>query len=278
MLRYVEYKGDIKIMIDETGIGKREILFEGKSKINGIIWVEETLKEENKGKYSRKLMFEGERSLVQSEGIVINKEIDIVESIKEVQYFKGIVYGLINEIGENNKDIIILGGGVHILASGIKHWCKKTHVISVEIDEIVNEAGIKCFNTGEEIERCVCDGIEYINKMKADYIIIDVDCKVKNENDIAAPHPKFIEDSIIEKMKLKIKDLNGGIIYNILARNDTQRIDLINKIKIHFNKVYLWESDEDVNVILFCFISNIDRFNSFNNTILDFYNSLTQIK
>ncbi|EDR27847.1 hypothetical protein, conserved, partial [Entamoeba dispar SAW760] len=91
MLRYVEYKGDIKIMIDETGIGKREILFEGESKINGIIWVEETLKEENKGKYSRKLMFEGERSLVQSEGIVINKEIDIVESIKEVQYFKGIV-------------------------------------------------------------------------------------------------------------------------------------------------------------------------------------------
>ncbi|EDR23356.1 hypothetical protein EDI_239240 [Entamoeba dispar SAW760] len=75
MLRYVEYKGDIKIMIDETGIGKREILFEGKSKINGIIWVEETLKEENKGKYSRKLMFEGERSLVQSEELLLIKKL-----------------------------------------------------------------------------------------------------------------------------------------------------------------------------------------------------------
>ncbi|EKE41551.1 hypothetical protein ENU1_052040 [Entamoeba nuttalli P19] len=278
ILKYKGYKGDIQVMTDETGIGKRELLFEGKSKINGKLWVEETWKEEGEGKYSRKLIFEGERSLVQSEGISINKKIDIVESIKEVPYFKGIVYGIFNEVGENIKDITIIGGGVHILASGIKHWCKNAHVVSVEIDEVVNEAGIKCFNTGEEIERCVCDGVEYIDKIKTDYIIIDVDCKVRNENDIAAPHPKFIEESMIEKMKLRIKDVNGGIIYNIVARNDEQRNNLINKIKIHFNKVYLWENDEDVNVILFCFLSNSNRLNSFNNTILDFYNSITQIK
>ena len=132
---------NIEILTDQNGIGTRKLLFEKESKYNGTVWVEETWNDADDGSYFRRMLFSGERSLVQSEATIINDSIDIIRSTKTVNYYQGAVNCMkVFWNTESEKKICILGGGVNIMANAIKYNFRKSSVTSVELDPIVYES------------------------------------------------------------------------------------------------------------------------------------------
>ena len=278
-LKFKDKEQSINILTDENGVGTRKLMFEKDSELNGTVWVEEVWNDEDDGSYFRRLLFSGERSLIQSEATIINDSVDIVRSAKTVNYFDGTVNCLrVFWKSTIEKNVCVLGGGVNIMANAIKYYMKNCSVTSVELDPVVYESYLNCFVVDDlEINCVVGDGMEYVKGKEFDCIVIDVDNKVESENDIAAPHPSFITEEAIKTLKKCVeKSDNGMIIFNIVARDEKQQKKVIDKIEKHFKTLYKWESDEDVNILLICFIDedvelfreDIDDDERFSNTVI----------
>ena len=244
------------ILMDCNGIGQRKLLFGKSSKLNGYVYVEES--SFNGDGLSRKLKFQGDASLIQSEAIFNDDltHIDVVRSCKDVSYYNGGISGISLMYQKYQiplNTILILGGGGNILASGFKQRFQQSHVFSVEFDPVVHEAAVKYFDFHQDIISIVDDGRNTVMKGKWDLIFIDIDRKPLDDNDVAAPHEDFIDDTFMNNM-LKHLNPQGCIIYNVVSRNEEKRYHIYDIIKQHFNKVYCWDSDEDVNTLLFCFM------------------------
>ncbi|KAL7713460.1 Spermine/spermidine synthase family protein [Entamoeba marina] len=271
----------IPIRTDLNGVGTRQLLFEKLSKYNGIVWVEESWLDSDDDTFSRKLLFSGERSLVQSEGITKSGKILLSESIATVSYFKGIICGLKMLWGITQRNVLVCGGGANILANGIKEVFNRCTVTSVEIDQVVADAAQTCFDVGLGITTIVDDALNVIKLNSYEAIIIDIDNKVTNEFDVAAPHPNFTTDEAIIEMKQHCDGLFPVIIFNVVVRRKEERNALINKIAKHFDEVYKWKCDEDVNILLFCYKEgDVDLLNQEcdDDDCIDFINNTKRIK
>ncbi|ELP93220.1 hypothetical protein EIN_055350 [Entamoeba invadens IP1] len=258
-------KANKKVFIhinEENGVGFRKLLFEKQSKINGNIWVEDSYLNKEENLVSRKLMFSGDRSLIQSEAVLENGTINIVKSINNVLYFKAIILGVKLALLDKESDydktrsVLVIGGGANLLSVGIQRLVKNTSVTSVELDPVVAEAAQQCYNT-ENISTIIGDGIEIAKNNYSNCVVIDVDNKV-NSDGIGAPPEIFISEDVIKMMKERLIGTNPFIVYNTVIRNEIAFKTVSSRIRKMFKRVYQWESESDLNVVFFCFVNDFD--------------------
>ena len=132
---------DAPILTAQEGVGNRKLLFEKKSKYNGLVLVEET---ENEDKtISRRMKFEGFRTIVQSEAILENGELNVEKSIEQSPYLDAIRKGL-KFFWHSKTDlpfrIVVVGAGGCTLTLGIKTILPESRIVSVDIDPVVVSA------------------------------------------------------------------------------------------------------------------------------------------
>ncbi|ELP87113.1 hypothetical protein EIN_495880 [Entamoeba invadens IP1] len=295
--------GDAPILTAEEGLGHRKLLFEKKSQYNGKVLVEEI---ENDDKTAtRRLKFDGFRTVVQSEAVVENGKLDVEKSIQASPYQDAIRRGLVF-FWRSQSDlpfrIVIIGAGGCTLTLGIKKVLPESRIVSVDIDEVVVEAAEKYFFAEhEETTKVITmNGIEYLKTLAnkatesalqnaVHAVIIDVDNKPKSDEELTGPPPPFVQQNCIVDMikSLFVANMNSItpplVIFNIVTRNDMLRRETVTKLAAYFKQVYIWQGGNDINCIVFGFPNEVQSYNiekdfKDNKGFEDFLDGLTRFK
>ena len=294
---------DAPILTASEGVGNRKLLFEKKSNYNGMVLVEET--ENDDGTTTRRMKFDGFRTIVQSEAVLVNDKLDVEKSIEQSPYLNAMRVGL-NFFWHSKNDlpfrIVVLGAGGCTLTLGIKKTLPESRIVSVDIDPVVVEAAQKYFFAKHEETTAVItmNGIEYLTNLAkktemsmlqnaVHAIIVDVDNKAQSDDELTGPPPPFVQQNCIVNMVKSLFTANVNsitppmIVYNIVARNNELRKNTIHDLAKYFKQVYVWQGGNDINTVVFAFphvISeyNIDPNKEENKAYKEFLEELQRVK
>ncbi|KAL7721664.1 Spermidine synthase [Entamoeba marina] len=267
---------DAPILTAEEGVGNRVLLFEKKSRYNGNVLVEEVTNSDETR--TRRLKFDGFRTVIQSEAVVVDDKLDVEKSMEASPYLDAIRS--------------VVGAGGCTLTLGIKKTFSEARIVSVDIDPVVVEAAQKYFFASHEETMAVLtvNGIEYINTLAkktkdsmlqnaVHAIIIDVDNKPTSDQELTGPPPAFIQQNCLVSMAQSLFTANMKsvtppvIVFNIVTRNPQLRKESIENLGQYFRQLYMW-SGEDLNCIVFGFVHEIQPFDiSVDNTSNEKYKS-----
>ncbi|BFU18989.1 hypothetical protein EHI8A_095630 [Entamoeba histolytica HM-1:IMSS-B] len=272
---------DAPILTAEEGVGNRKLLFEKKSDYNGNVLVEETSNDD--GSSIRRMKFEGFRTVVQSEAVVVNGKLNVEKSILQSPYLDAIRIGMCF-FWHSKVDlpfrVVIIGAGGCTLTLGIKTLLPESRIVSVDVDPVVVEAASKYFfATHEETTAVITmNGIEYLTNLahKSEMsmlqnavhaIIIDVDNKTTSDKELIGPPLPFVQQNCIVNMVKSLFTANMNsitppmIIYNIVARDSQLRKSTILDLAKYFKQVYVWQGGDDINTVVFAFPHQIQQYN-----------------
>jgi hypothetical protein len=111
------------------------------------------------------------------------------------------------------------------------------------------------------------DGIDYIRSLatavdtdpsqQADMIMIDVDSKDVTSG-MSSPPPAFVDEPFLRAIK-KTLTPNGMLVLNLVARSRTLYAQTIATIKSVFAQVLELRTEQDVNIVVFAFLTNVRR-------------------
>lgn len=273
--------GDAPILTAAEGVGNRKLLFEKKSDYNGTVIVEET--ENDDGTLSRRMKFDGFRTIVQSEAVVVDGKLDVEKSVAASPYQEAVRRGMCF-FWRSHTDlpyrIAVIGAGGCTLSLGIKKLIPEARIVNVDIDPVVVEAAKEFFFSSHEETTAVLtvNGIEYISNLaersiksplqnSVHAVVIDVDNKATSDSELIGPPPPFVQQNCLHDMIkcLFVANMNSltppMVIINLVAREQSLRQKTLSDIARNFQQVYVWQGSEDVNAVVFCFPHTVQPYN-----------------
>ncbi|KAF7493529.1 hypothetical protein SSS_07891 [Sarcoptes scabiei] len=247
-------------------IGQRTLIWEGRSEINGMMFVEDIVIE--KEKY-RRLVFAQNRNLIQSEAKLIEdkksarSKTRIDHQFLSCNYHQLIAISLsITQKPISNRYRLLmigLGGGnfINFLTSSLK-INGSLELVVVEIDPMIEEVARKYFDFGKnppeniEIKIILQDGLDYLSRsigtQKFDFIIFDVDSK-NNELGLSCPPEPFVKFDCLKRVQSNLTE-NGLFILNLVCRDGDIKKKIHEKIRSIFKNNFFYDIEDDLNEIV----------------------------
>ena len=253
-------------------VGKRTIVFEGKSEFSGDYVVEDVSTD---GEIYRRLIFLKNKNIIQSESrlktIKKGKKKLLTTDLNYLScsHHEIIAAGLSLLPNENNRhfEILLIGLGGGCLASYIvNHFGSDVNVnlTVIEIDPSMKDIAVKWFelrtlneSNSAKVNIEIEDGLNYIreldpHKHSFDAIIFDVDSKELSEG-LSCPPKPFLENEFLEKVKLLLIERKGVFILNLVSRNEDIKNDIYKQLTALFESTLLFPIKQELNEILFSF-------------------------
>ncbi|XP_034948579.1 eEF1A lysine and N-terminal methyltransferase homolog [Chelonus insularis] len=253
-------------------VGNREILYEGESKMNGRIVVENVYNNDCDFK-SRRLIFLNNQFVIQSDAQIksIKTRRGKCKEIINHEYLacehhalmsiavNAIVNNFKNDNKNHFKEILIVGLGGGGLCMFLHRFFPQLKITAVEIDEMIFKVAKDWFDftVNDQVKVEIDDGIKYLDtikrrKNKLHAILFDV-----NSNDsslgMSCPPKDFLEPSVLCNISECLCE-NGVLILNLVCRDKNLRPPVLTTLKTKFSSIASIKLKNCVNEILICSI------------------------
>lgn len=185
----------------------------------------------------------------------------------------GIFFLNYDNFSQNQKKILVLGAG----AGNINYFFDKVfmnniEIDAVEIDQKVTELGRDYFGLNNfkkesnqkkkdnKIKWYFKDAKIFLEEKKDENYYDLIIMNIHNTDDIKEMSPPkiFFEDKIIKKVNSMLKS-EGIYIMFLMCKNKNCYKDSIDSIKRNFNQILYLENNDELNNIIFCFKSKIEK-------------------
>jgi len=257
-------------------VGKRTVVFEGKSQLSGDYVIEEiNVDEEN----FRRLIFLSSKNIIQSEAKLKTtkkgkKKVTCIDhKYLACSHHEVITAGLTLLPNENrdNFNVLLIGLGGGCLPTYMLNNIQSKvnlNVKVIEIDKSMINIALQWFelktqnqSNNVKIDVEIEDGLEYISSRNPqtesyDFIIFDVDSKDQNVGMSCPPQP-FIQIEFLEKVKTLLIEANGIFALNLVARNEDIKKDVYKQVKKVFNSCFVFSIKQELNEIIFGFSTDV---------------------
>ncbi|XP_015604537.1 methyltransferase-like protein 13 [Cephus cinctus] len=256
-------KNKIPYLSLDMNDSKRTVCYKGSSNISGPFVVEEF--EGDGGHLYRRLVFLNNQFITQSEARLklsksrrgkVKKVIDPGFLACEHHVYMSVGVNAVIDLEESNHIAIIgLGGGG--LCTFLHQCFPKLFITAVDIDEAMLSVAVEYFGLiqDDRMKVKIMDGIQFLHNSadqdkQFDAILFDVDSKDTTLG-MSCPPKEFLEFSVLNTVIKSLSD-KGLFILNLVSRNKTLRLEVMNNLKSIFKSITVHTLQNDINEIIMC--------------------------
>lgn len=258
------------LSLGSDGVGNRKVIHEGLSATSGEYIVEDV---EVDNKKFRRLYFLSNQLVIQSEAKLtsfrnrkgISKDIPDLTYLTCTHHLYMIISALVAFDNKKDPSMAILGVGGGGLCSFMNKFKTKVKITGIEIDPDIIEIATKWFGLqkNETLEIRVQDGLQYLREIRnegkhMDAVLFDVDNKDSSIG-MSCPPKEFLEDEVLNDVKEIITE-KGLFILNVVIRDDSLRLPLVDKLKGSFKNISAFKNEEELNEIFICWNGSFANF------------------
>ncbi|RUS69879.1 hypothetical protein EGW08_022356, partial [Elysia chlorotica] len=265
-------KSEVPFLSIGEDLGRRFPVSEGTSPASGPYIVEDV--EINGGQLFRRLIFLQTQGVVQTEARLIEvrkkkkrrgqparegppEKVKVDKGYLPSDYLTGMVAGLgfLPSIDKPISCVLVgLGGGG--FPSFIQGAFPQVTVEAVELDPVVVDIATNWFDLqpDDKLKIHVADGIEFVHGLvasgsKRDVVVIDVDSKEPGVP-LSCPPAVFVEVEFLTAVAKLLTD-GGILILNLASRDDSVKLDVLERVRSVFDQCARLDLGEDINTVVF---------------------------